>query len=113
MKRDVRLYLDDIQEAIERIEDYTDGRSEHQFLDEPLLQDGVLRRLSIIGEAAKHIPKRLRDQHPEIPWQQVAGFRDILIHEYFGIRLRNAWKVVQDDLTPLKETIRAMQRDLP
>ena len=113
MKRDIGLYLDDILDAIERIEEYTVGHSEQEFLDKPQLQDAVLHRLTIIGEAVKHIPKRLRDQHPEIPWQQVAGFRDILIHTYFGIRLGNAWKVVQDDLKPLKETIQAMQRNLP
>lgn len=105
MKRDLGLYLDDIVECIDKIRQYTNGVTEAEFTGDTLIQDAVLRRLEIIGEAVKHIPKRVRDRHPDIPWQQIAGTRDILIHEYFGVRLQNAWKVVQEDLAGLRARI--------
>ncbi|MBI4318994.1 MAG: DUF86 domain-containing protein [Chloroflexi bacterium] len=112
MKRDVRLYLDDILECVEKIQEYTKGINEEQFARNTLMQDAVLRRLEIIGEAVKHIPKQMRDRHPEIPWQDVAGTRDILIQKYFGVRLQNAWKIVQEDLDALKANVNKMIEDL-
>jgi uncharacterized protein with HEPN domain len=72
----------------------------------------VLRRLEIIGEAVKHIPKRVRDRRPQVPWQKIAGTRDILTHGHFGVRLQNTWMVVQQDLEPLKADILALKEEV-
>lgn len=86
--------------------------AEEQLSHDVELQDAVLRRFTIIGEAVKHIPTRVRDRYPGVPWQKITGTRDVLIHEYFGVRLKNAWKIVQEELTPLRATIAKMIEDL-
>ena len=108
MTRDVRVYLEDILDSIARIEEYVAGRDEAHFLANVQLQDAVLRRLEIIGEAVKGVPPELRDHHPEIPWKTIAGLRDVLIHHYFGVNLRRTWKVVTEDIPELKRQIRAV-----
>lgn len=113
MKRDLGLYLDDILDCIEKIQLHTSGITEKQFYENVLVEDAVVRRLEIIGEAAKHIPPRIRGRHPNIPWQDIVGMRNRLVHEYFGIQLRRAWKVAQEDLKQLKETILQIKEDLP
>ncbi len=102
MKRDVRLYFDDILESIEKIEDYTKGLTEDEFSKNSQIQDAVLRRFAIIGEAVKHLPKEFKDKHKQIAWKQIAGARDIFVHEYFGVKLTRVWKTIKKDLPELK-----------
>ena len=105
-RRDLRLYLQDILDSITKIEEYTNGASEDSFLQNTQIQDAVIRRLAIMGEAVKHIPKRLRDQYPEVPWRQIAGARDVLVHDYAGVTMGDIWKIIREDLPTLRSDVR-------
>lgn len=113
MKRDQRLYLDDIIQSIQAIEDYIQGVTQEQFNTSQLLQDAVVRRLEIIGEAAGHLPKELTDRYPEIPWRRISGMRNRITHEYFGIVFERVWEVTEKDLPVLKANILKMMQELP
>ncbi|HPF45170.1 MAG TPA: DUF86 domain-containing protein [Syntrophomonadaceae bacterium] len=102
--KDDRVYLIHILECIRQIEEYTiDGREE--FLNSRLIQDAVIRNIEIIGEAAKRISPGLRDKYPDIPWKEMAGTRDVLIHDYMGVDLSIVWNVVSCDLLEIKKRL--------
>ena len=112
MTRDLRLYIEDILDSIVKIEQYTKDIDQQRFLTDTQIQDSVLRRLEIIGEAVKNVPNSFRDRFPQIPWKNVAGLRDILIHEYFGVNMRRAWKVIKEDLPALKLNLIKVKKEL-
>ena len=112
IKRNTLVYLKDILESIERIENYTKSVKEENFYEDLQLQDAVLKRLEIIGEAVKNIPASIRKKYPEIPWKEMAGLRDVLVHEYFGVNQKRVWKVVAKRLSPLKEQIAKILKEV-
>lgn len=103
------LYLDHIQERIQRIEECArEGRE--AFEASHVLQDAVMRNFEVIGEAVKHLSPALRKQYPEVPWRRVAGFRDVLIHNYMGVDLDEVWNVIEKDLPQLEQTVSSIQK---
>jgi uncharacterized protein with HEPN domain len=112
MERDDSVYLHHVIDAAERISEYLEGVDRIQFETNHLLQDGVIRQLEIIGEAIKRVSKDLRSIYPEVQWQDTAGMRDKLIHDYFGVDLETVWLTAQDDIPVLDRQIRRILKDL-
>jgi uncharacterized protein with HEPN domain len=110
-KRDVRLFLSDMLEAIEKIERYTAGLSFERFERNDMTVDAVVRNLEIIGEAARHIPPDLRDQYHAVDWTRVVGFRNIVIHEYFDVDVEIVWTIATQRLSELKTVLHQMFGD--
>lgn len=105
MPRDYKAFINDILEAINRIESYTSNLTIDDFSESQLYQDAIVRNLEIIGEAVKRLPDELIKKYPNIEWKKIAGLREILIHAYFGIEIEIVWDVIQNKLPELKDQI--------
>lgn len=111
-KRDVRHFLDDITESIEKINAYTGNLTEEAFLINIEKQDAINRRIEIIGEAVKNVPDEIRYIFPEVQWKRVAGLRDVVIHNYFGINPKRLWRIIKQDLPILNDQITLIKTKL-
>lgn len=112
MRRDIGDYLEDILRAIEKSAKFVEGMSFEEFIMDEKTVFAVIRALEIIGEAAKNIPYEFREKYPDIPWKDIAGIRDKLIHGYFGVKLDIVWRAVKEELPPLKSSFEKMLNDL-
>ena len=105
MNREYRDYLVDILQSMAETSEFIGGMSFAAFTQDRKTINAVVRSLEVLGEAAKHIPDDLRAQAPDVPWKRMAGMRDKLIHEYFGVDLSLIWAVINDELPPLRPKI--------
>lgn len=108
MKRSYKLYLNDILQAIGRIEKYTTGLNFEDFSKNDMIVDAVVRNFEIIGEAAKQIPPEIKEQQGHIQWKEMAGMRDKLSHNYSGIDIEIVWKTAKKRLPKLKRSIKGL-----
>ena len=108
---DDRERLEDILEAVARIERYA-SRGREVFIQDELVQVWIVHHMQIIGEAARKASAALRDSHPEVPWSQVVAMRNILVHDYFGVDIEEVWAAVVRDLPDLKRKIEVILREL-
>jgi uncharacterized protein with HEPN domain len=111
-KRNVEVYLQDILKCIDQIEVYLEDVSEEEFYQNSEKQDSVLRRLEIIGEAAKQVSEDIRNKYEVVPWRRISGLRDILIHQYFGVILSMVWVITQEDLPELKTNVQQIIEEI-
>ena len=105
MRKNVKIYLEHILESINLIEEYIQDKKKSEFLESKQVQDSVIRRIEIIGEAIKNIPGDFKSTHVNIPWKEITGMRDILIYQYFGVDLELTWEVIKTDLPALRKQI--------
>jgi uncharacterized protein with HEPN domain len=110
MRPDDSVYLQHILDAIERVEVYLIGVDEERFWDEPMVQDAVIRQMEIIGEASRRVSEETRVRNPKIPWQDMAGMRNKLIHDYFGVDVGTVWLTATGDLPELASEIEQLIR---
>lgn len=110
--KEPEVFVRHILESIERIEEFTKGKTKTDFLEDTQLQDATIRRIEIIGEASKNIPEDFKTNYPDIPWSEMSKTRDKLIHGYFGVDLELTWNIVKMDLPDLKEKIESLLEGL-
>ena len=108
MSRDESHYLGDIQECCEKILKFTKGMTYKEFAHDDLRLDAVLRNLEIIGEAVKNISEETRIAYPSVKWRKIAGFRDIVAHEYFGVNEETVWDIIENQIPGLLEIVKTM-----
>ncbi len=111
MSRDPGVYLEDILGATRKIQEFTKGFSLSRFSRDQKTLDAVVRNLEVIGEAVKKIPPSIRSRHPEVDWRRIAGLRDILVHEYFGIDVEIIWDVVKHKVPALRAQVSRILKD--
>ena len=112
MKREAGDYIEDIINAMEKSTNFFKDLSYKKFIQDDKTVFAVVRALEIIGEAVKSIPNNLRKKYPEIPWKDMAGMRDKVIHEYFGVKLSLVWETVKEEMPPLKPLFEKMLREM-
>lgn len=111
-ERDITIYFQDILKAIESIEEFVRGMDFEAFKRDDKTVSAVIRKFEIMDEAARNIPKNIRNNYPDIPWKEMIGFRDKLIHFYFGIKYEIVWDTIKMKLPDLKEKIKKILEEM-
>jgi uncharacterized protein with HEPN domain len=109
--RSPSLYISEIISAIDSIEDFTSGMNKDDFLEDEKTKSAVVRQFEIMGEASKALPKNIKELAPDIPWSNIAGMRDRLIHAYFVVDYKLVWKTLEEELPGLRERLEMLQMD--
>jgi len=112
MKKISSIYVEDMIEAIDLVTSYVKGVPEVDFSRDQKLQDAVIRRLAVIGEAANKLKKDIKNLAPDIPWHTIIGFRNVVIHDYSGISMGLVWKIMQRDLPALEPQLKILLNKL-
>lgn len=105
MKREYKLFIKDIMESIERIEEFVRGMNFDEFVQDDKTASAVVWKIEIIGEATKNVPKHIRHKYKDVPWRDMAKIRDKIIHFYFGVDYEIVWKVIKEKLPGIKPII--------
>jgi uncharacterized protein with HEPN domain len=105
--KDDRLYLIHIRECIERMESYIRGKSKQDFIDSELLQDAIVRNLQVMAESTQRLSDKTKEERG-IDWFKIAGFRNVLVHDYLGLDIERVWNILEKDLPSLKKAIGSM-----
>jgi uncharacterized protein with HEPN domain len=103
--------LEDILDAIKRIESYLRGVNENKFKDDLMRQDAIMLQIEIIGEAARHVSDEFQERHPEIPWSEMIGMRNKIVHDYFEIDVSKIWDTAKNDIPQLKRAVWKLLKD--
>jgi uncharacterized protein with HEPN domain len=103
--------LEDILDAIKRIESYLRGVNEKKFKDDLMRQDAIMLQIEIIGEAARHLSKEFQERHPEVPWSEMIGMRNKIVHDYFEIDVSRIWDTAKNDIPQLKKAVWKLLKD--
>ena len=111
-KRDILLFITDIKESIEAIYTYIKDEDYDNFVEDRKTYSAVIREFEILGEATKHLPKELTEQYKYINWRDIIDFRNILIHEYFGVDFEIVWNTIKNDLPPLYQAVCDIEKAL-
>ena len=112
MKREIVDYIEDIISAMDKAMDFVKNMSYEEFTQDDKTVYAVVRAIEIIGEAVKNIPVNVRKNYPEIPWKDMAGMRNKVIHEYFGVKLNIVWRTVKEEISPLKPLFEKILKEL-
>jgi uncharacterized protein with HEPN domain len=112
MKREIADYVMDVLDAIAKCKEFIEGMEYKDFVSDDKTVFAVVRTLEVIGEAVKNIPDEVRKEHIEVPWKEMAGMRDKLIHGYFGVDLKRVWQTAKEEIPALKPFFEKIMRDL-
>lgn len=112
MKREFRDYIQDVIDATSKGIKFVEGVEYEEFIHDDKTVFAVIRAIEVIGEAVRNIPDDVKDKYPEIPWRDMAGMRNKLIHAYFGVDMKKVWKAIKEEIPPLKPVFKKMLKDL-
>lgn len=104
-KRNWKILFQDVLDSIDKIEQYTQSMEYEDFVSNSMVIDAVVRNIEIIGEASRRVPHDVQDRHSKIPWKKIAGIRNRIVHEYFGVDISIIWFIVTNELTPLRREL--------
>ena len=107
-RRTHRMYLEDILEAMEKIQEYVEGLDYEGFIGDDKTVDAVVRNLEVIGEASRNLPEEIKNPQPQVPWKNMIGLRNIAIHAYFGVDLKIIWEIIKKNIPETKPKIKAI-----